>query len=54
MEIDDRWQHAYGDLDFDRKKFPDPKAMVDQLHAMGFKVTTWVMPFVQADSQAFR
>lgn len=37
MEIDDRWQAAYGELDFDREKFPDPKAMVDRLHSMGFK-----------------
>jgi hypothetical protein len=38
LEIDDRWQAAYGDLTFDRAKFPDPKGMVDQLKALGFKV----------------
>ncbi|KAK9806886.1 hypothetical protein WJX72_006324 [[Myrmecia] bisecta] len=54
MEIDDRWQSAYGDLEFDAKKFPDPAAMVAQLHEMGFKVTVWVMPFVQENSQAYR
>ena len=38
MEIDDRWQTRYGDIEFDPRKFPDPKAMVDELHALGFKV----------------
>lgn len=54
MEIDDRWQSAYGDLTFDQKKFPDAKGMVDQLHEMGFKVTVWVMPFVEENSEAYR
>jgi len=53
MEIDDRWQVRYGDLDFDARKFPDPKAMVDTLHGMGFKVTLWVMPFVERKSAAY-
>ncbi len=38
MEIDDRWQCAYGDLLFDSKKFPDAAGMVAKLHEMGFKV----------------
>ena len=25
MEIDDKWQSAYGDLDFDAKKFRTPR-----------------------------
>ncbi len=53
MEIDDRWQVHYGDLDFDPEKFPDPQKMIDDLHAKGFKVTTWVIPFLDPDSQAF-
>ena len=53
MEIDDRWQVSYGDLRFDPKKFPDPVGMVEELHAMGFKVTTWVHPFVQKESAAY-
>lgn len=53
MEIDDRWQVSYGDLRFDPKKFPDPVGMVKELHAMGFKVTTWVHPFVQRESEAY-
>ena len=54
MEIDDMWQTRYGDLAFNRKKFPDPKAMVNELHALGFRVTLWVMPFAEEHSEAFR
>ena len=54
IEIDDKWQSGYGDLEFDSRKFPDPSAMVDQLHSMGFKVTVWVMPFIAEDTDAYR
>jgi len=54
IEIDDKWQSGYGDLEFDSKKFPDPSAMVDHLHSMGFKVTVWVMPFIAEDTDAYR
>lgn len=46
LEIDDRWQAAYGDLYFDSALFPDPKAMIDHLHAENVQVTAWVMPFI--------
>lgn len=54
MEIDDRWQVAYGALDFDPAKFPDPRAMVDALHAHNFRVTLWVPPFFDIHSDAFQ
>lgn len=53
LEIDDRWQVHYGDLNFDPERFPDPKGMVTRLHEMGFKVTAWVIPFLDPQSQAF-
>ena len=53
IEIDDRWQTAYGDTDFDFEKFPDPRKMIEELHVMGFKVTLWVMPFVSSQSIHF-
>ena len=52
LEIDDRWQSRYGDLEFDSVKFPDPKGMIEQLHKEGFLVTVWVMPFLQEGSAA--
>ncbi|HET8547029.1 MAG TPA: glycoside hydrolase family 31 protein, partial [Bryobacteraceae bacterium] len=54
LEIDDRWESRYGDLMFDSGKFPDPKAMIEELHRMGFRVTLWVHPFVNADSRTYR
>jgi len=53
LEIDDRWQVYYGDLGFDPKRFPNPRQMINELHAKGFKVTSWVIPFLDPESQAF-
>jgi alpha-glucosidase (family GH31 glycosyl hydrolase) len=47
--IDDTWQEDYGKWIFHPGRFPNPKAMMDQLHQMGFKVMLWVCPFVSAD-----
>jgi alpha-glucosidase (family GH31 glycosyl hydrolase) len=53
LEIDDDWTPKYGDLEFNRDKFPDPGAMVKQLNKMGFRVTLWTHPFLNLDSDAF-
>lgn len=53
LEIDARWQTQYGDLEFDPERFPEPRAMIEELHALGFKVTAWVMPFLDPGSAAF-
>jgi alpha-glucosidase (family GH31 glycosyl hydrolase) len=53
IEIDMGWETKYGDLKFDAAKFPNPKAMVDALHRMGFKVTLWVSNFVNVESEMF-
>lgn len=47
--IDDTWQEDYGLWKFHTGRFPNPKEMVDKLHAMGFKVMLWICPFVSAD-----
>ncbi|WP_372935593.1 glycoside hydrolase family 31 protein [Mariniphaga sediminis] len=49
LMIDDTWQEDYGLWKFHPGRFPDPKKMVEELHAMGFKVMLWVCPFVSAD-----
>ena len=54
LMIDDNWQNHYGNFDFKPEKFPDPKGMVDRLHAQGFKVMLWVCPYVTADSPEAR
>ena len=52
--VDDNWQRYYGNFDFKSEKFPDAKAMTDELHKMGFKVMLWVAPYISADSPEFR
>jgi len=47
--IDDTWQEDYGKWDFHPGRFPNPKEMIEQLHAMGFKVMLWMCPFVSGD-----
>lgn len=47
--IDDTWQEDYGKWYFHPGRFPDPKAMCDELHRMGFKVMLWICPFVSMD-----
>ncbi|WP_234567306.1 glycoside hydrolase family 31 protein [Rhodohalobacter sp. 614A] len=54
LMIDDNWQEDYGKWDFHPGRFSDPKAMVDSLHAMGFKVMLWMAPMVSPDSDVFR
>ena len=53
LMIDEGWHTRYGLWEFDRLKFPDPKAMIDELHSLGFTVMLWVVPLVAADGQDF-
>jgi myogenesis-regulating glycosidase len=53
IEIDDKWEDGYGDLRFNLTKFPAPKAMNEELHRLGFRVTLWVHPFVNVGTQSF-
>lgn len=50
LMIDDRWSVDYGDWAFDRSRFPDPAEMNRRLHALGFTVMLWLVPFVSPDS----
>jgi alpha-glucosidase (family GH31 glycosyl hydrolase) len=52
--IDAGWYEDYGDWRFHPGRFPDPAAMVRELHALGFKVVMWLVPFVSPDSLTFR
>ncbi len=53
IEIDIGWETKFGDLEVDLKKFPDMKAMTDELRKMGMSVTLWVANFVNTDSKTF-
>lgn len=52
--IDDNWQEDYGKWNFHTGRFDSPKAMIDSLHSMGFKVMMWICPFVSPDSDVYR
>jgi alpha-glucosidase len=52
--IDDNWQKYYGNFEFKPDKFADPKAMIDELHQLGYKIMLWICPFVSADSPEYR
>lgn len=51
--IDEGWQTRYGLWKFDLSKFPDPHAMVKELHDLGFVVMLWVTPFVSPEGVDF-
>ena len=53
--LDEGWtEHtAYGTWEFDRSRFPDPGAMVAELHRLGFRVMLWVTPFVSPNGPAY-
>lgn len=51
--IDEGWHGRYGSWKFDEARFPNPKAMIDELHRMGFIVMLWVVPWVCADGHDF-
>jgi alpha-glucosidase (family GH31 glycosyl hydrolase) len=54
LMIDDRWSEDYGDWRFDPSRFDDPAAMITQLHAWGFAVMLWLVPFISPDSENSR
>jgi alpha-glucosidase len=49
-----KWTKHWGNFEFDPSSFPNPKEMVDELHAKGFKVMVWVSPFISPDSKEFK
>ena len=54
LMIDEGWQEEYGVFEFNRRKIPDPRALMDGLHAMGFAVMLWVTPVVACAGPRFR
>ena len=54
LMIDDTWQEDYGVWRFHPGRFHDPKAMIGELHALGFRVMLWIVPYLSPDSPEFR
>lgn len=49
--VDNKWERANGDLDFDPARFPDPDGLIDWVHGRGVRFVTWVSPFVTGGSR---
>lgn len=52
--IDDFWYRNNGVWEWDEQAFPQPKALIDQLHQWGFRVVLWVSPWVTADTRTYQ
>ncbi|XP_072938349.1 myogenesis-regulating glycosidase-like [Epargyreus clarus] len=51
FEIDDLWEICYGSLTVDERKLPDLKQLVQDIKALGFRVTIWMHPFINQDCE---
>lgn len=54
LMIDDNWAPYYGRFEFRKDRFENARAMIDELHRLGFKVMLWVCPFIRPDSEEAR
>ncbi|MFV8182363.1 glycoside hydrolase family 31 protein [Streptomyces sp. AF1B] len=54
IQLDDKWESNYGNMTFDPKAYPDPKAMSDQIHAMGYDFGLWVTLWINLDSANYQ
>jgi alpha-glucosidase (family GH31 glycosyl hydrolase) len=53
MSLDDGWASHYGDFTFN-SKFPDPKAMSDEVHQLGYKFGLWVTLWINLDADNYK
>ncbi|XP_047004434.1 myogenesis-regulating glycosidase-like [Schistocerca americana] len=53
IEISDKWETCYGSMTVDTTKFPDMRALTDDLHALGFSVALWMHPFVNENCEPY-
>ncbi|TMA11005.1 MAG: glycoside hydrolase family 31 protein [Deltaproteobacteria bacterium] len=55
IHIDPYWMRYHeghhGDLEWDESAFPDPRGMIAELKALGFRLSLWASPYVPLDSQ---
>ena len=50
--LDARWEIAYHTFEFNPAKFPDPAAMIAQLHAHGNHLMVWISPWMAVGNGA--
>jgi alpha-glucosidase (family GH31 glycosyl hydrolase) len=53
MSLDDGWMSHYGDFTFN-SKFPDPKAMSDEVHELGYRFGLWVTLWINLDADNYK
>ncbi len=53
MSLDDGWMSHYGDFTFN-DKFPDPGAMSDEIHKMGYNFGLWVTLWINLDADNYK
>ena len=53
MSLDDGWMSHYGDFTFN-SKFPDPKAMSDEVHQLGYHFGLWVTLWINLDADNYK
>jgi alpha-glucosidase (family GH31 glycosyl hydrolase) len=53
FNLDDGWMDHYGDFTFNGK-FPDPKAMSDKVHGLGYQFGLWVTAWINLDAQNYQ
>ncbi|XP_045450289.1 myogenesis-regulating glycosidase-like [Melitaea cinxia] len=51
LEIDDLWETCYGSLEVDTNKFPNFTNLVQEVKALGYRVTIWIHPFINSNCE---
>lgn len=51
--VDRPWEVRVNSLEFEPGMFPDAPAMVEELHAQGFRLAAWSTPYLPEDDPAF-
>lgn len=54
VQLDDKWESNYGNMTFDPKAYPDPRAMSDTIHDLGYDFGLWVTLWINLDSANYR
>ncbi|MBP7126270.1 glycoside hydrolase family 31 protein [Myxococcota bacterium] len=50
--IDRPYANGVNSFDFHRDHYPDPQAMIDRAHALGFRMALWHTPYVSEDRES--
>lgn len=51
LDIDDLWEICYGSLTVDERKLPNYKELIQEIKSLGFRVSTWVHPFINKNCE---